>query len=194
MNDHPNELLLEAYVDGTATADERRVVLDHIERCDSCAGYIQRVASLTDSLRTLPTTAQRIPSIAQRPIAQRRSMSPLMAAAAAAVIFTAGVAVGTATRGTPGVSSPPPTDIRPALDVQQAGTSYIAALARLNASAGANDAPTVYGREVALATLYGAAAEAVAPLRTDAQASQLLELARAVRDRAAQSSPTERTR
>ena len=186
MNGHPNELLLEAYIDGTATADEHRVVAEHIERCGACAGYVQRVTSLTDSLRTLPTTARRIP-----PIVHRKSMSPLMAAAAAAVIFSAGVAVGTATRGTPGASSPPPTDIRPALDVQRAGTSYIAALARLNASG--DDAPTVYAREVALATLYGAAAEAVAPLRTDAEASALLELARTVRDRAAQSSPTERT-
>lgn len=184
MNDHPNELLLEAYVDGTATAEERRVVLDHIERCEDCAGYVQRVASLTESLRALPTTARRIP-----PIARWRSISPLVAAAAAAVIFTAGVAVGTATRGGPEASLPAPPDLRPALDVQQAGTSYIAALARLNAT----DGSTVYGREVALATLYGAAAEAVAPLGTDAEASKLLELARTVRDRAAQSSPTERT-
>jgi hypothetical protein len=76
--------------------------------------------------------------------------------------------------------------------VQRAGTSYIAALARLNASD--DDSPAVYGREVALATLYGAAAEAVAPLVGDTEASELLELARAVRDRAAQSPPTERMR
>lgn len=185
MNDHPGELLIEAYVDGTATAEERRVVVDHVERCDDCAAYVQRVTSLTGSLRMLPTTARKIP-----PITRRRSMSPLVAAAAAAAIFTAGVAVGTATRGGPEASSPPPTDLRPALDVQRAGTSYIAALARLNAT----DGSAVYGREVALATLYGAAAEAVAPLGTDAEASELLELARTVRDRAAQSSPTERAR
>ncbi len=195
MNEHPNELLLEAYVDGTATAGERRLVAEHIERCGDCAGYVRRVASLTESLRTLPTTARRIPAIAARTqSAPWWTMSTLRAAAVAALIFSAGVAVGTVTRGTPGESSPPPTDIRPALDVQRAGTSYIAALVKLNASGNDDDASAIYGREVALATLYGAAAEAVAPLRADADASELLELARTVRDRAAQYSPTERVR
>lgn len=192
MNDHPHELLLEAYVDGSIPADERAVIAMHIERCGDCAAYVQRVRSLAQSLRTLPRTAQRVPPFAaRRRTAPWVSMSALRAAAVAALIFSAGVAVGTATRGAPGEPSPPPTEIRPALDVQRAGTSYIAALARLNASG--DDAPAVYGREVALATLYGAAAEAVAPLRTDAEASELLELARVVRDRAALSSPTERT-
>ena len=201
FSDHPDDLLLDAYVDGTTSVDERRAVAEHIERCGDCAGYVQRVASLTETLRTLPTAARRIPpvdaSVARRVAARAhptpwRSTSALKAAAAAAVIFSAGVAVGTTTRGAPGESSPPPTDLRPALDVQRAGTSYIAALARLNASASDDDAPAVYGREVALATLYGAAAEAVAPLGADAEASELLELARAVRNRAARFSPTER--
>ena len=193
MNDHPNELLLEAYVDGTATADERRVVAEHLERCGDCAAYVQRVRSLAASLRALPTAARRVPPVAARPrSAPWWGTSTLRAAAVAALIFSAGVAVGTAARGTPGESPPPPTDIRPALDVQRAGTSYIAALVRLNASG--DGAPAVYGREVALATLYGAAAEAVAPLGPDTEASELLELARMVRDRASQSSPTERMR
>jgi predicted anti-sigma-YlaC factor YlaD len=198
---HPDPLLLEAYVDGTAAGNERQIVAEHIERCGECAGYVRRVRSLGDELRALPTTARRIPPIegnVSRRVAARthgagwKTASPLMAAAAAAVIFGAGVAVGSAARRPPEAAALPPTDLRPALEVQQAGTSFIAALVRLNASDGGNDAPAIYGREVALATLYGAAAEAVAPLGPDAEASELLELARAMRDRVARSSPLER--
>jgi hypothetical protein len=198
---HPDPLLLDAYVDGTAAGNERQIVAEHIERCAECAGYVQRVRLLADELRALPTTARMIPPIAgdvAGRVAARthgprwRIASPLMAAAAAAVIFGAGVAVGSAARRPPEAASPPPTDLRPALDVQQAGTSFIAALVRLNAFDGGNDARAIQGREVALATLYGAAAEAVAPLGADAEASELLELARAMRDRVARSSPLER--
>jgi hypothetical protein len=198
---HPDPLLLEAYVDGTAADDERRIVDKHVEQCGECAGYVQRVRSLAAELRALPTIARRVPPI-EASVARRaamrvhgtpwRRLSPLMAAGAAAVIFGAGVLVGAAAHRAPGPASPPPTDLRPALDVQQAGTSYIAALVRLNASAGGDDARVTYGREVALATLYGAAAEAVAPLGANAEASELVELARAVRDRAARISSTER--
>lgn len=202
QSNHPARLLLERYADGTAAIDERRAISEHIERCADCAGYVQRVVSLSEALRALPITARRIPPIdpsatrladSRRHIASWRSVSPLMAAAAAAVIFGAGVAVGTATRRLPAESSPPPTELRPALDVQQAGTSYIAALARLNASGRGNDRGVIYAREVALATLYGAAAEAVQPLGADAAASELLALARTVRDRAAARSPMEQT-
>ena len=198
---HPDPLLLEAYVDGTAAGNERQIVAEHIERCGACARYVHRVRSLGDELRALPTTARRIPPIegnVSRRVGARthgagwKTASHLMAAATAAVIFGAGVAVGSAARRPPEPAAPPPTDLRPALDVQQAGTSFIAALVRLNASDGGNDAPAIYGREVALATLYGAAAEAVAPLGPDADASELLELTRAMRDRVARSSSLER--
>ena len=202
QSSHPDPLTLEAYIDGTASDDERNVVAEHVEGCTECAEYVRRVRSLTEALRALPTTARRVPPIEAETVRRAsapargtpwRSLSPLMAAAVAAVIFGAGVAVGTVTRRAPGVPEPPPTVLRPALDVQQAGTSYIAALVRLNASARGNGAGAIYGREVALATLYGAAAEAVAPLGSDASASELVELARAMRDRVAESSPTERT-
>ena len=198
---HPDELTLEAYVDGTASDHERKVVAEHVEGCAECAEYVRRVRLLSDELRTLPTSARSLPPfdpmIARRASAPPHGspwtrLSPLMAAAVAAVIFGAGVAAGTAIRRPPGAAEPPPTELRPALDVQEAGTSYIAALVRLNASARGNGAGAIYGREVALATLYGAAAEAVAPLSSDASASELVELARAMRDRVAQSSPTER--
>jgi predicted anti-sigma-YlaC factor YlaD len=201
QSSHPDELSLEAYVDGTASDPERKVVADHVERCAQCAEYVRRVRSLSRDLRALPTTARSVPpldaeltrraSVSERG-APWRNLSPLMAAAVAAVIFGAGVAAGTVIRRPSGAAEPPPTELRPALDVQQAGTSYIAALVRLNAAARGNDAGALYGREVALATLYGAAAEAVAPLGADASASELVELARAMRNRVAQSSPTER--
>jgi hypothetical protein len=201
--DHPDPLRLEAYADGTAPRDDERAVGEHVDQCAECAAYVQRIRSLTETLHGLPTTARSIPpiekSIAGRIAARTNSerwmmrRSPLMAAAAAAVIFSAGVAAGIATtRRAPAESPSPPTDLRPALDVQRAGTSYIAALARLNASTSGDDARVIYGREVALATLYGAAAEAVGPLAADPAASELLALARAVRERAAQSSSTER--
>ncbi|MGQ0714897.1 MAG: anti-sigma factor family protein [Gemmatimonadaceae bacterium] len=198
---HPDQLRLEAYADGTPRDDER-VVGEHVDRCAECAAYVRRIRSLAEALHRLPATARRIPPversiarrIAERPRVERwMSASPLKAAAAALVIFGAGLATGIATtRGAPAESSPPPTDIREALDVQRAGTSYIAALAKLNATMRDDDARVVYGREVALATLYGAAAEAVGPLGPDPAASELLTLARTVRERAAQSSSTER--
>lgn len=199
--DHPDLLRLEAYADGTAPRDDERAVAEHVEQCAECAGYVQRTRSLTDVLRELPTTARKIPPI-EKNIARRIAVrpntgrwltrSPLMAAAAAAMIFGAGVAAGVATtRRGPNEPSSAPTDLRPVLDVQRAGTSYIAALARLNASTDRDDARVIYGREVALATLYGATAEAVGPLGADPSASELLELARTVRERAAQSSSAE---
>ena len=199
---HPDLLDLEAYADGTASHDDEQVVGGHVDRCAACAAYVERIRSLSEALRGLPATARKIPPVersiaprvAERPRAARwMSTSPLKAAAAALVIFGAGLATGIATtRRASGEPSAPPTDIRPALDVQRTGTSYIAALARLNATTRGDDARVVYGREVALATLYGAAAEAVAPLSGDPTASELLNLARAVRERAAQSSPNER--
>jgi predicted anti-sigma-YlaC factor YlaD len=201
--DHPDVLRLQAYLDGTVSHDEAEALAQHLEGCSECAKYVARVRSLAEALRELPTSARMVPPMKDR-IASRIAVRPrgeswlagstLKAAAAAAVIFGAGVAAGIAagTRGSPGESPPPPTDLRPALDVQQAGTSYIAALARLNASTGGDDARVVYGREVALATLYGAAAEAVGPLGADPAASELLTLTRTVRERVARSSSTER--
>jgi predicted anti-sigma-YlaC factor YlaD len=194
---HPGELELEAYLDDAMGANEARAIAEHLERCTECAAYVRRLQALNETLRSLPTTAKRIPPlenvIAHR-VARRRtrewwiSSSPLMAASAAALIFSAGLGTGIAvTRRGSGEPEPPATQVRPALDVQRAGTSYIAALVRLNASAKAGARPVPYGREVALATLYGATAEAVQSLGDDPAGSELLALARAVRERAAES-------
>jgi predicted anti-sigma-YlaC factor YlaD len=193
---HPDRLRLEAYVDGTAARGEARVVAEHVEQCSECAGYVQRIRSLDEALRGLPTTARKIPPF-EKVIASRTAWrphreqwmnrSPLAVAAAATLIFTAGLAAGIATtRPASGEAPYAPTHLRPTLEVQRAGTSYIAALVELNASTRGDEPDVAYGREVALATLYGAAAEAVVSLGSDPAASELLALARAVRERAAQ--------
>ena len=193
---HPGELELESYVDDTMVADGARAIAEHLERCTECAAYVRRLQALNETLRGLPTAAKKIPPIEKviadgvaRPRTRQWWLtgSPLVAASAAALIFSAGLGAGIVmTRRPSGEPETPATHVRPALDVQRAGTSYIAALVRLNESTKGEARPVPYGREVALATLYGATAEAVQSLGDDPAGSELLALARAVRERAAE--------
>lgn len=100
-------------------------------------------------------------------------LTPVRAAMAAAAVvaltvgsFALGQRAGAAGRPAGGTLSSGPAPVRgsgqlpfaTAADVQSAGSAYISALARLpGAASGADSAATVQSREVAIATLLGAA-------------------------------------
>jgi anti-sigma factor RsiW len=204
---HPDQRELEEYVDDTIDRDDARSIAEHLGQCQECTQYVQRIRSLGQALGTLPAEARATPPIEQLAagLARRASRdsqgaswigrSRALLAASAVVIFAAGVAAGMATTRVPsGDAESAPAGLRPVLDVQHAGTLYIAALVKLNASSGGDEQAAAYGREVALATLYGAAAEAVDHLPADPVASELLAAARAARERVAHSPTTTRNR
>ena len=204
---HPDRLELEGYVDDTIPRDRAMSIAEHLGQCEECARHVQRIRSLGQTLGELPTEARVTPPIDQ-PAATLASRAArgfhrtkgqhrqrFLLAASGVLIFAAGVAAGMATtRGVSGGAESAPAGLRPVLDVQHAGTSYIAALVKLNASSGGDEQAAAYGREVALATLYGAAAEAVDYLPSDAVGSELLAAARAARERVAHSARPTRNR
>jgi anti-sigma factor RsiW len=207
LRDHPDRLELEGYIDDTIRRDRAQSIAEHLGQCEECARYVQRIRSLRETLGGLAVEARATPPIEQmasalarrsgrdRFRAQWSGRSRALLAASAVLIFAAGVAAGMATTRAPsGGAESAPAGLRPVLDVQHAGSSYIAALVKLNASSGGDEQAAAYGREVALATLYGAAAEAVDYLPSDGVASELLAAARAARERVAHSPTTTRDR
>ena len=205
LRPHPDQLRLEGYVDDTIPREEAQSVAEHLGHCEECARYVERIRSLNQALGALPAEARATPPVEQlaAAIVSRKTRgahrarwldrSRALLAASAVLIFAAGVAAGMATtRGGSADIESAPAGLRPVLDVQHAGTSYIAALVKLNASSGGDEQAAAYGREVALATLYGAAAEAVDYLPSDSVASELLAAARAARERVVHSPTTTR--
>jgi hypothetical protein len=119
-----------------------------------------------------------------QPAPARRRTSVLLRLAAALLLFLSGVAVGhvwgrsTPTGAPPAVQAESP--LAPAVEVQRAGTEYVAALAALR-----NEPRTevrVQGREAALSTLLGAAHELTRLTPEDAAASQVLSTVSRARD------------
>jgi anti-sigma factor RsiW len=50
---HPGELL-SAYLDGELSPSEMRQMLDHMSRCGSCAGDLERLQRVRSGVRSLP--------------------------------------------------------------------------------------------------------------------------------------------
>jgi anti-sigma factor RsiW len=194
---HPDPLTLDDFVDAILSADETAAVGAHLESCFECSEYVDRVRSLNGSLAQLPARAAMYPPIddivrewihAHRQHRAKRWRVALPVAAAACGIFVAGILTGQKLQGAGGSSAPgSSTQLEePAYEVQRAGSSYIAALAR------ARSGRSEVTREVAASTLFGAATEAARVFGNRGSSEQLVLLARAVRDEAvAESGPRE---
>lgn len=123
----------------------------------------------------------------KQPVPVRRRTSALLRIAAALLLFASGLAVGHAW----GRSSAPPADtpaaahtrgpLAPAVEVQRAGTEYVAALAALRREPRAEIRGQ--GREAALSALVGAAHELARLAPGDAAASEVLSTVSQARDR-----------
>jgi len=116
-------------------------------------------------------SARLAPEAAGAPAAPRRRGRSLVQAAAAVLLFAAGVAVG---RQWDHPAQPVRDALAPAVDVQRTGTAYVAALRSL-AERPDSPATQAQGREAALSVFYGAASELVRLSPDDAGVHQILK-------------------
>lgn len=118
-----------------------------------------------------------------QPAPTRRPTSVLLRLAAALLLFASGVAVGHVW-GRSSVETPAvvqeESPLAPAVEVQRAGTEYVAALAALRSEPRAEIRGQ--GREAALSTLLGAAHELTRMTPEDDTASQVLSTVSRARD------------
>lgn len=176
MTDHLTQLeVYEIAADGTADPSATA----HSSTCATCAGKIATMRQVLDAVERIEPAIEP-PADVERRLAQRidglsprwrvpgyrpsRSSRWLSGAAAAVVCFAAGVATHAALvparEGPPAAAEGPVAETPPALDVQRAGTDYVAAIALMVADSSrlsSEDLRT--GREVALAAMSGAASE-----------------------------------
>ena len=106
------------------------------------------------------------------PAPPRRRGRFLIQAAAAVLLFAAGVAVGRQWESHP--ARPVRDALAPAVEVQRTGTEYVAALRSL-AERPDSPATQAQGREAALSVLYGAAHELVRLSPNDTGVNQILK-------------------
>lgn len=110
-----------------------------------------------------PGVAAALPAVPEPGVRSRaRTWTPFVQAAAAAVLFAAGLGSGLAIGAarSNGELGPVSSAMELAAEVQRTGTEYVAALAAFNAIVDSLSLDTrVQGRDAALAALYGAAQE-----------------------------------
>lgn len=174
MTDHLTDLeVYEIAAGGTVGS----AVIAHASSCATCADEVEALQKVLGAVERLEPVieppayiehrlAQRIDALSSRGRGYRRIRSSrwLAGAAAAIVCFAAGVAAHAAwvpaRQGTPAALDGPAAEAFPALEVQRAGTEYVAAIAGMVADSNrlsSDDLRT--GREVALAAMSGAASE-----------------------------------
>ena len=162
MTSHPSESQLQDLLDGELTGELATSVRLHVENCDECRTKLASTRALLDELKSLSTEAHKLP-VLWNPSMQRapRTFSSRFLATAAIAIFSAGVFTGKWMRSS---SASIPVRIsdggreQVTEEIQHTGTMYVTAIARWRR----HDPSTVraqQGREVAIATLYGAAYE-----------------------------------
>ncbi len=197
ISSHPDNTTLQAYADGTLSKRNAEVER-HLRLCESCGNYVSRIRALDSALAALPERAGHIPAIDDMIANYRADQNaprhsalhnlPIVWAAAAVLLFAAGLGTGLAMDRSPSRTGnsalASPTEL--AFEVQRTGSSYVAALARLHASAASRHGSSAsMAREVAASTLYGAASEAAFILQSDPSSRNLVEMARAVREESA---------
>lgn len=193
-----NEHLTELQVYELACGGERDGAIErHADECSSCAAEVRAAQRLLANVERLEPAIEAPRGLegrllgrleeagwqAVRPTARRRLghfpwVGGLARAAAAAIIFAAGIGAHALWVGT-GVGTDPSGDraavSSPALDVQRAGTDYVATIARLVADSARLSAADIHtGREVGLAAMAGAAHE-LRLLRDDSRVSSDLD-------------------
>lgn len=168
MTEHSREHLTELEIYELATGGAAATRSEgHVEACEGCAAAVAATRRLVGAVERLDANVEAPVTLEER-LARRladaeggsRPRSPWLRAAAAVVLFVAGAgahAVWTGTVDRPvAVTAPVP----PVLAAQQAGTEYVAAIARLVAdSSEMTDAERRLGRDVGLAAMVGAAYE-----------------------------------
>lgn len=171
---------------GEETSPQAR---EHLRTCPSCRSRIEAEQPLADRLNALPREADPPrdlwPDLRERIEAEPRGRSwlrPALAAAAAVSIFLLGMAVGRAggpTEVTTGLDGRGPVDpMAAAAEVQRTGTEYVAAVARLRATAAGSGGPVAeQARGAALAAVHGAAWELARMSPGDSTVREIVVLA-----------------
>jgi hypothetical protein len=173
-------------------------ILSHVENCSDCKIRVESVRSLYGSLSDLPREGN-VPVSVRRQLIRGPGRSSLelsgwaLRIAAAAAFFAAGMAVQ---HWTQPIANRTTTEHRSGLEgsipdatlaVQQTGTEYVAALARLNSSFEARPQDhrlSALGREVVMSTLLGAATEAARNAGRDSMAVNAASAVRSARQNA----------
>lgn len=176
MTDHLSDLeIYEIAADGTVEP----AVIAHASSCAICADEVAAMRQVLGAVERLQPSVEPPADIEHRLARRIDEMSPrwqvrghrptrssrwLVGAAAAVVCFAAGVAAHAAwvpaRQGPPAAADGPPAETPAALDLQRAGTDYVAAIAVMVADSSrlsSEDLRT--GREVALAAMSGATSE-----------------------------------
>jgi hypothetical protein len=194
---HVDDAGIDEILARTPPGEKLSSILTHVESCKDCRIRVERVRSLYGALSGLPREGDVPASVRQRlrRVPERNSIlyGRAMRIAAAAALFAAGMAVQSwihAIRNPTAIEQPPGfgANIPDAtLAVQRAGSEYVAALARLNASLDARpDArrQSALGREVVMSTLLGAATEAARNTDHDPMAVSAASAVRSARQNA----------
>jgi len=166
MTEHLTDLEIYDLAGGVAASPARAA---HAADCAACAAQVEETRGLLEAVAELDPRIEapaRIESeldrrIGERPQGPRRVSVSRFRAAAVAILCFAGGALAHAgwTGGAAGGNADDRLGVR-ALDVQQAGTEYVVAIARLADDANRlSPADRRAGREVALAAMSGAAYE-----------------------------------
>jgi anti-sigma factor RsiW len=176
---HPAEDSLHDYLDDELDAAERRDVAEHLAHCSDCAARVAEIGAAIRAVASLPSVANVespiLSSGTAHPPGPSLSLGMTGRIAAALVLFVAGAAFGTwRERHRPVLPQTPAV-----LEVQRAGSEYVAAVARTATSNGPS-------AEVALGPVQAVARELVKKSPTDPDYQALLALARHLRARAAQ--------
>lgn len=163
-NGHLTELEIYELAAGEAVAGG---VTAHAETCEACAAEVAATRRLLGTVERLDATVE-APASLERRLARRladagtgsRVRTRWLRAAAAVLLLCAGAgahALWIGDRDAPVQATVP---VPPVLAAQQAGTEYVAAIARLVAdSSRMTEAERRLGRDVGLAAMVGAAHE-----------------------------------
>ena len=188
MTEHLTELEIYELASGE---DVEARVAEHAEACAACAAEVSSARRVLAAVEGLDAAVDPPAGLARKldamPLPPRSastprgagSRAPWLRAAAAVVLFGAGAAAHAAWIDSRDARSPDlPAPVPPVLAAQQAGTEYVAAIARLVAdSSRLSERERSLGREVGLAAMVGAAYELrlLSPGETADQIHRLIE-------------------
>jgi hypothetical protein len=195
---HVDDADIDEILGRTPPGEKLSSLLTHMESCNDCRIRVERVRSLYGALSALPREGDVPASVRQKLQRVPERNSPIlygraMRIAAAVALFAAGMAAQSwihAIRNPIVIEQPPGfgANIPDAtLAVQRAGSEYVAALAKLNASVDARPddrRQSALGREVVMSTLLGAATEAARNTDHDPMAVSAASAVRSARQNA----------
>jgi anti-sigma factor RsiW len=182
MTPHLLEDELHDYLDDDLDAASRTRADEHLAACDACTKALASLRATVARIAALPALAHVTPprlELQPNPAVRPRAWTTALRVAAALLLFVAGAAFGTWRERAYHRVPAPPGALSATLEVQRAGSDYVAAVSRAATTTGPS-------AEVALGPVQAVAHELVKKSPDDPDYQALLVLARHLRARAAQ--------